>query len=197
MCAMRLLRIMLLVLAVPSLAAAAPPGAGGRAGTLDHSSQVIRIGVPGCLVIEDTSRIFFARRSAVITPVSFAILDYLASVLSMRPEIKRVRIEGHTDASEPDGVELSWRRSTAVMLYLLGRGVEPWRLTTAAFGARCPRRPNDTADNRSVNRRADFVILQQEGVMLDPPVCRDPASEKGLVFKEPETTVRDQRRPTS
>lgn len=174
--------IVLLLLVASSFAAAAQPGVGRADTSAVRPIQPLRIGVPGCLVILDTSRIFFERRSAEIKPVSFQVLDELVRVLTTTPAIKRVRIEGHTDGTEPDGDELSWRRSVAVMLYVIGRGIEPWRLVTAGFGSRCPRRPNDTADNRSINRRADFVILQQDGVLLNPPACRDPASEKGLIF---------------
>lgn len=191
MCLRRLL--LLLVLAAPRLASAAPPGGQGQAAALVSPRPVIRMGVPGCLVIVDTGRIFFDRRSAVITPVSYPILDLLADQLRKRPEIKRIRIEGHADGTEPDADELSWRRATAALLYLLGRSVEPWRLTTAGFGARCPHMPNDTPDNRSINRRINIVILQQEGVLLSAPVCRDPDTERGLVFREPERPIKGQR----
>ena len=92
----------------------------------------------------------------------------------LQPDIKRLRVEGHTDNKGSDmyNLDLSHRRAQSVMVYLVGKGVETWRLTSAGFGFRCPLVPNDSADHRAENRRVDFIIIEQEGQKLDAPKCQ-------------------------
>lgn len=121
-----------------------------------------------------SERIFFDFDKDTIKPISFPVLDEVVNVLKARPDIKRIRIEGHTDNKGSDlyNLDLSHRRAQSVMVYLIEKGIETWRLTSAGFGFRCPLVPNDTPDNRAQNRRVDFIIIDQEGVKLDAPKCQ-------------------------
>jgi outer membrane protein OmpA-like peptidoglycan-associated protein len=120
-----------------------------------------------------SERIFFDFDRDTIKPISFPVLDEVVRVLKARPDIKRMRVEGHTDNKGTDqyNLDLSRRRAQSVMVYLVEHGIEPWRLSSAGFGLRCPIMPNDTSDRRAQNRRVDFIITEQEGVTLDPPKC--------------------------
>ena len=123
-----------------------------------------------------SERIFFDFDKDTIKPVSFPILDEVVRVLKALPEIKRMRIEGHTDnkGSDSYNLDLSHRRAASVMVYLIEHGVETHRLTSSGFGFRCPIVPNDGPDPRAKNRRVDFIILEQEGVTPEAPKCKVP-----------------------
>lgn len=120
-----------------------------------------------------SDRIFFDFDKDTIKPISFPILDEVVRVIKVRPDIKRMRIEGHTDNYGADmyNLDLSHRRAAAVMVYLVEHGIETYRLTSAGFGFRCPIVPNDTPDNRAKNRRVDFIIVEQDGVPPEAPRC--------------------------
>ena len=79
--------------------------------------------------------------------------------------VRRVRIEGHTDSrgSDEHNLDLSERRAAAVREYLIGEGgIAPERLESQGFGETVPIADNDDSDGRAVNRRVEFVIVDQE-----------------------------------
>lgn len=92
---------------------------------------------------------------------SFPVLDAIATLLERHPDVKRVRVEGHTDdvGSATYNKDLSQRRANAVVRYLVGRGVARERLAPEGFGEEKPIAPNDTALGRAKNRRVEFTIL--------------------------------------
>jgi chemotaxis protein MotB len=49
------------------------------------------------------------------------------------------------------------------LLEILGTryGIPQERLAVAGYGSNSPRGPNDTADNRALNRRVEIVILNE------------------------------------
>jgi len=53
----------------------------------------------------------FKSGSAQIAPESYSLLDQVALTLKANPQIKRIRVEGHTD--ETGGRELNLRLSKA------------------------------------------------------------------------------------
>ena len=75
------------------------------------------------------------------------------------------RVEGHTDdvpIASPrysSNWELSTARASGVVAVLVGRGVDPVRLSAAGYGQFHPRMPNVTAANRAQNRRVDIVLV--------------------------------------
>ncbi len=95
---------------------------------------------------------------------SFRILDEVAKLLKQHEELKRVRVEGHTDNVGGAGYnkELSERRARSVVRYLVERGGVPKaRLDAAGFGFERPVASNATAVGRSKNRRVEFTILAE------------------------------------
>ena len=104
----------------------------------------------------------FRSGSADIDPDSNSILNQVALVMKAHPEIKRIRVEGHTDetGTHDQNVYLSRARAQRVREYLISRGVRSDRLTADGFG---PDRPivqgNDDAA-RARNRRVEFVVEQ-------------------------------------
>lgn len=102
-------------------------------------------------------QVFFETNKAKIKPESFGLLDTVAQVFRDFPTI-RVEVQGHTDSVGPDkkNLKLSQQRSDAVREYLIGRGIEPYRMTAQGYGESRPIEPNTTASGRAANRRVEF-----------------------------------------
>lgn len=75
---------------------------------------------------------------------------------------KRVRIEGHTDSTGAQAVNLriSQQRADAVADELIARGVDAERIEAVGMGPDFPIASNDTAAGRSQNRRVDVILLE-------------------------------------
>jgi outer membrane protein OmpA-like peptidoglycan-associated protein len=107
----------------------------------------------------------FKFNSDVILAESDHILEAVAKILTEHPEIKKVRVEGHTDnrGGKTYNKRLSQRRAASVVNWLTKRGnVEPGRLDSQGFGMDRPIASNRTEEGRQENRRVEFHIV-------DPP----------------------------
>lgn len=114
--------------------------------------------------IEIKQQIKFKTGSAnIIGRISFDILRDVAQALKDNPQIKRVRVEGHTDSVGKDAanLRLSQKRAEAVVAALLREGVDSSRLDAVGFGETKPIASNSTAAGRQENRRTEFNILEQ------------------------------------
>jgi len=130
-------------------------------------------GCPGEAVVEiETERlslkdaITFDTGRDTIRPESKRILDEIAAVLKAHPEIRRIRVEGHTDnvGGQAYNLDLSERRARAVVAALLSRAVAKDRLSPAGYGFSRPVANNATALGRAKNRRVEFtILLEKEG----------------------------------
>jgi chemotaxis protein MotB len=105
----------------------------------------------------------FQSGRADLSPEARTVLAELAGALL---EVgNSARVEGHTDDVPihnerfASNWELSTARATAVVAYLLERGVPPERLSAAGYGEFHPRGPNDTDGHRALNRRVDVIVL--------------------------------------
>jgi len=76
----------------------------------------------------------------------------------------RIQINGHTDdvGDAQRNLILSESRAQAVANYLEKLGVAAERMQYKGYGEQQPRVPNDSADNRALNRRTEFEILSIE-----------------------------------
>ncbi len=112
--------------------------------------------------IEILEKVFFESARAVIKPVSYDILNQVATVLIRNPHIEVIEVGGHTDSRGRDSynLELSQNRAMAVRAYLLERGVPAGRLEARGYGETQPIEDNSTRDGRAVNRRVEFRILR-------------------------------------
>jgi OOP family OmpA-OmpF porin len=113
--------------------------------------------------IELSETVQFETDSAVLVDRSKQLLDDVARELADHPEVRKVQIEGHTDAvaSKRHNLKLSQDRVASVKAYLLSKGVDPKRLTTKAFGETKPIASNKTEEGRAKNRRVDFRVLKK------------------------------------
>jgi outer membrane protein OmpA-like peptidoglycan-associated protein len=106
----------------------------------------------------------FKTASAVIMPGkdSEEVLVAVQQVLNEHPEIKKVRVEGHTDnrGNAAMNMKLSAARAASVVKWLTGHGIEAARLTSEGFGLTKPLDTNDTEEGRHNNRRVEFHIAE-------------------------------------
>lgn len=103
--------------------------------------------------------VLFATGKSNLMGGAVANLDKLAAFLGEYPD-RTVLIEGHTDSvgSEASNQLLSQRRADSVKSYLVNRGVQATRITTAGLGEGSPVATNDTATGRQQNRRVEVII---------------------------------------
>jgi OmpA-OmpF porin, OOP family len=123
-------------------------------------------GCPSVVVSEGQIKIYdqvkFKTASAEILKESDAILDAVAKILTEHPEIKKVRVEGHTDnvGKAEKNKDLSKRRAASVMTALVKRKIDQSRLVSEGIGQDRPIDSNDTDAGRQNNRRVEFHILE-------------------------------------
>jgi len=115
--------------------------------------------------VEILDRVYFDTAKDTLQERSFGILRQVATTLKAHPEIRRVRVEGHTDnQGDPEmNVDLSERRARRVAEFLLGEGVPPDQLESRGYGAKVPIDSNKTTAGRANNRRVEFLILEGAG----------------------------------
>ena len=132
----------------------------------------------------------FDFNKANIKPESDSLLTEVAKAMTDHPEIKRVRVEGHTDnvGSADYNKKLSQQRAESVIKWLSSHGIAADRLTAKGMGKETPLVANDTELNRALNRRVEFHIEDQEqtvkemvktpggGTVVAPP--KDPVQPK-------------------
>jgi len=109
------------------------------------------------------NNIFFDFDKATIRPESAVELERLANLLKEIPTLK-IELSGHTDnvGSAEYNKKLSENRAKAVVEYLIVNfGIDKNRLTAKGYGFEQPIAPNDTEENRQLNRRTEFKILSK------------------------------------
>ncbi len=108
----------------------------------------------------DTSVVAFEAGSVQFTPGSDKALDQLAQLMNTNPDF-RIRIEGHTDNTGRESVNLrvSRERAEAVARYLVGHNVSPDQLIAKGYGSTQPLADNTTDNGRARNRRIEISYV--------------------------------------
>lgn len=117
-------------------------------------------------------KVQFEFNKAKIKPESFDLLNEVAEVILRNPQAGRVEVQGHTDnrGRPAYNLELSQRRADAVRDYLIERGVSAERLISRGFGMTAPIATNDTDAGRALNRRVEFVLIDQDDQEIEESV---------------------------
>ena len=115
--------------------------------------------------ISISDKLLFNSGSYVVSERAKEVLGKVAKVVLDKPEIEFL-VEGHTDDQSiqnevlVDNWDLSVKRATSVVRVLQNDfGVQPERMTAAGRSYYVPVADNDTAANRSKNRRTRIVVL--------------------------------------
>ena len=114
---------------------------------------------PGSKVV--LNNIFFETASFLLRDQSTIELDKLAEFLLVN-RTTRIEIGGHTD--NVGGIDenqiLSENRAMEVVEYLIGKGIETYRLVAKGYGESDPISDNDTEKGRAQNRRTEFMVIK-------------------------------------
>lgn len=136
-------------------------------GVNDEEDQCPRVAGPadnfGCPVIGIKSyEIVFKTGSAVLLPEGKKLLDTVVNYLKTHNTVA-VTIDGHTDNTGSDKVNnpLSVKRAEATKAYIVSKGIDADRMTTAGFGSTQPIADNKTKEGRRMNRRIEIKIKHQ------------------------------------
>lgn len=118
----------------------------------------------GVVYISLSDKVLFKSGSYNVTTRAKEILGKVAMVIANKPNFEAM-VEGHTD-DRPfksgvliDNWDLSVKRATAIVRLLQELGIEPERLVASGRSHYVPLVENNTAENRSINRRTRILIL--------------------------------------
>lgn len=136
----------------------------GVLGNLDDEDIEISV-EKGVVFVSISDKLLFRSGSYTVTDAAKQVLGKVAQVVNNKPDFEFM-VEGHTD-NVPyrsgvllDNWDLSAKRATSVVRILQNDfGVDPARMTAAGRSYYIPLASNDTAANRSKNRRTRIVVL--------------------------------------
>lgn len=117
----------------------------------------------GRMLISLPDNVLFDSGKSEIKPTGLEALKKVAEVLASIPDRQFV-VAGHTDdvpiktARFPSNWELSTARAVEVVNYLVKQGMKPQSLSAAGFSQFDPVAPNDTPENKALNRRIEIVL---------------------------------------
>ncbi len=106
--------------------------------------------------------VFFDVDKASLRKESEDELERLHKILELNPNMK-IEIDGHTDSDggEEHNLKLSESRAKSVVDYLIARGINKDNLSWKGFGESQPQVPNDTPENKQLNRRTEIKIIEE------------------------------------
>mgnify|MGYP003625613649 FL=1 len=123
--------------------------------------------------ISISDKLLFKSGSYNVTDKAYTVLEKIAKVINDQPKMD-VMIEGHTDSTPikrnliQDNWDLSALRATSITRILQYKfGVTPERLIAAGRSQYVPLAPNDSAANKSINRRTKIIIMPKLNQFFD------------------------------
>lgn len=115
------------------------------------------------IVVRFAEKVLFDLGKADLKPEYQEVLKQFAAAIL--PWESPIRVEGHTDnlpintPEFPSNWELSVRRATTVVRFLIEQGIDPKLLSAVGYGEYQPIASNLTEEGRAQNRRVDIVLL--------------------------------------
>ena len=90
-------------------------------------------------------------------------LDQVAAIIFNNPQMN-VALNGYTDSHGPPSYNkvVSENRANMVKIYLVGKGVEPSKITAVGYGAQNFLASNNTREGRQFNRRVEIEFKNPE-----------------------------------
>jgi len=111
--------------------------------------------------------LLFDSGDSELIPRSLPIFNTILQLFNQYADYS-INIKGHTDDRPintpqfPSNWELSAIRATTVLRYFIAQGIEPERMAASGFADLLPIVPNNSEENRSKNRRVEFVLEKQK-----------------------------------
>ena len=113
----------------------------------------------GKVYVSLSQKLLFAKGSNALDPAGREAIRKLTQVLKEHPDIQ-INVEGHTDSdgTSEKNWDLSVTRATSVVKALQAYGLNPSQVTASGRAFYYPKAPNDTEDNKSINRRTEIIL---------------------------------------
>ena len=120
--------------------------------------DVVDLSPGDALVLQN---IQFEFNSSALTADSQSGIQMLTDFLKRNPELK-VELAGHTDdvGNAQYNLKLSAERAEVVRKALIDNGINENRLTAKGYGSTVPLVPNDSEENRALNRRTEMIVIE-------------------------------------
>lgn len=105
----------------------------------------------------------FAYNSYFLSDDSYEELEKVRLLMEQNPSML-IELSAHTDDRGTDAYNdrLSARRGESVARYLIKSGIDASRIQSVGYGKRKPIVPNDSEENRTLNRRVEFKVLTND-----------------------------------
>ncbi|HNP19490.1 MAG TPA: OmpA family protein [Fulvivirga sp.] len=128
-------------------------GKGG--GALDL--KLLKLELNAKLELKD---ILFESNSTVLSEVSFIELERVIQLMKENPTLK-VEVAAFTDdvGSDAYNKQLSDKRADSVAKFLIDNNIDQNRFVTNGYGESMAKVPNDSDENRAINRRVELRVL--------------------------------------
>ncbi|MCB2136505.1 MAG: OmpA family protein [Rhodobacteraceae bacterium] len=110
-------------------------------------------------ILSRSGNIYFRTASAQLDSKSTPLLDSIVDIIERCPGLL-IEVSGHTDSdgSDQTNQRLSEARANSVADYFQSKGIDRNRFLAIGYGETRPVAPNDTAENKSRNRRIEFAV---------------------------------------
>lgn len=115
--------------------------------------------VEGRLVLQLPEKILFPSGSFRLKPAGESAIAKVTFHLKSMPY--RWQVMGHTDSvGNPNyNWRLSSNRALSVLFIMIKNGMSPKQISLSGYGQYQPIAPNDTSENKSLNRRTELVLV--------------------------------------
>lgn len=134
--------------------------------TNSMEGQITAEMTPRGAIISISNVAVFPIGKAQLTDLGRHTIQDITRILQAFPY--HVKVEGHTDNTPintdefPSNWELSTRRASEIVRFLIDKGISPTQLSAEGFAEFHPVATNFTAAGRSQNRRVELVISQDD-----------------------------------
>ena len=121
----------------------------------------------GKITLAVSGNVLFPSGEVELSAKGIRVLEKIRDFVILHPD-QKINIKGHSDDVPPspdsrfeDNWEISSLRAISVLKYLLEEGIEPNRLSATGLADLEPVVPNSSEENRSRNRRVEFVLTKR------------------------------------
>ena len=112
------------------------------------------------------SPVMFETGTARLKSESDAVLQVVHDYLKAKPNVTKMRVEGHTDTDGDDvsNLKLSKDRAMACVQWLVAKGIDCKRLVPVGFGeGKLLKSPETSPEDKAQNRRVMFINAEVKG----------------------------------
>jgi len=174
-------------------------GVGNEADECLNTRTDVSVNAIGCGLFDGVVEgLYFKNGSYGLDSTAKLILDQLAVTLTAFPEV-RVEVQAYTDSIGAESINesMSQARATAIVRYLVKRGVNQNQLVPVGKGEIRPIADNDTEQGRIANRRVELLTLPGRDIVPRHVTAVTPAAEVYLLNSRTANKPRPKPKPVA